>query len=437
MAWAALAIATAAIVVVLLSGGTTYVLHAEFSDAGQLVKGDLVTVAGHSVGSVGGISLSPDGLADVELDISDSSITPIRADSIATIGQLSLTGVANRFVGLTPGEGAPIPSGGTLPVSQTHGIVDLDSVLDALTPRVRDSLQQILKTGGYLVGRPTSSDLNELAAYLNPALSQTAQLTAEIASNRYALDQLVSSAAEVSTALAAGSPQLGSAVTSTARTFREVASERSALEDAISRAPAVLDQGTGVLRDTNYTLKVLNPVLGELQPVAPRLASLLRVVVPVARNAIPTIADVQALIPGADEALQELPRVVGEATPAVRSLTAALGPVMPILEGFRAYVPEVVAGFFEGFGGSEGGYYDANGHYIRVQPVLSGTATGLHGALTLLGDLSGTFGPLKGQRTGLLARCPGGGSPPATAGGNPWTDPDTGPDICNPADDSK
>ena len=84
----------------------------------------------------------------------------------------------------------------------------------------------------------------------------------------------------------------------------------------------------------------------------------------------------------------------------MRSLTAALGPVMPILEGFRAYAPEVVAGFFEGFGGSEGGYYDSNGHDVRVQPVLSGTATGLHGALTLLGDLSGMLGATQGPAHG-------------------------------------
>src|SRR5437763_3127987 len=141
----ALLIAVVAVVVVLLTSGSSYTLYAEFSDAGQLVSGDLVTVAGHPVGSVGTPKLSQDGLALIPLNISDSSVTPVRKGTTATVGQLSLTGVSNRFVSLTPGAGPPIPSGGILPATQTRGIVDLDTVLDALSPKVRTNLQQLIR----------------------------------------------------------------------------------------------------------------------------------------------------------------------------------------------------------------------------------------------------------------------------------------------------
>ena len=421
--------------VVLLTGGSSYSINAQFTDAGQLVSGDLVTVAGHQVGTVGSITLTRNGLADVKLDITDSSIRPIGDHTLATIGQLSLTGVANRFVGLDLGGGQAIPNGGTLPVTQTRGIVDLDQVLDALNPQVRASLKQILKTGGYFVQGSTPRDLNLLAQYLNPALSQTAQLSAQIAANNYALDRLVATAAKISTALSAHTQQLQGAVSSGATVLSEIAARRTSLEDALSRGPAVLTQSTTVLRHADTTLHIVNPVLQELEPVAPKLAELLKIAVPVAENAIPTVSGVEALVPGARRALEQTPAVAAKATPAVRSLTAALKPAIPILEGFRAYLPDAIAGFFEGFGGSETGFYDANGHYSRVLPVLSGNATGFQGALAILGDTLQTIPQLDGYRTHLLARCPGSGSAAGVAGGNPWLKPDTAPNICNPADD--
>jgi phospholipid/cholesterol/gamma-HCH transport system substrate-binding protein len=431
----ALVIAVIVVVVVLLTSGSSYTLNAEFQDAGQLVSGDLVTIAGHAVGSVGTPKLSQNGLAVIPLSISDSSITPLRQGTTATIGQLSLTGVSNRFVSLNPGGGAPIPSGGTLPATQTHGIVDLDTLLDALTPQVRSSLQRLIKTGAYLMSGSTPQSLNQAMHYLNPALSQAAALGSEVVADKFALDRLVSSTAQVSSTLASRDADLAGAVTGTAATLREVASERTALEDSIARAPGVLSQGTGVLTDLNYALHVLNPTLKDLQPVAPRLTTLLQKLVPTAANAIPTVEGVAALVPSAERALSELPPVVAKAVPAINSLGAALPPITPILSGLRPYAPDAVAGFFGGVGGFAGGYYDANGHFARLSPLFgSGSFSGL---LSLLNVAANLLPGLDGTRFGLLATCPGGAVEPSPNGGNPWNNPDvlaSAGTICKPSD---
>jgi phospholipid/cholesterol/gamma-HCH transport system substrate-binding protein len=434
VALGALAIAVIVVVIVLLTSGSSYTLYAEFSDAGQLVSGDLVTVAGHPVGSVGTPKLGKNGLAVIPLNISDSNVTPLRRGTTATIGQLSLTGVSNRFVSLNPGAGATIPSGGTLPATQTRGIVDLDTLLDALTPRVRTSLQKIIKTGAYLMSGSTPAQLNQGIHYLNPALSQTAALGNELVADKFALDRLVSSTAKVSSALAARDPQLAGAVSNTATALREVASQRTALEDSLTRAPAVLSQGTGVLTDLNFALGVLNPALRDLQPVAPRLTKLLQKVVPAAAGAIPTVEGVAALVPSAEKSLGALPSVVAKAVPAINSLGSALPPVTPILSGLRPYAPDAVAGFFGGVGGYSGGYYDANGHYVRLSPLFGpGSSSGL---LTLLNALQAKLPGSDGTRFGLLAACPGSAVEASPNGGNPWSTPDVLPavgSVCNPA----
>jgi phospholipid/cholesterol/gamma-HCH transport system substrate-binding protein len=439
-AFIALGVAVVVVAVVLFTGGSSYKVYAQFPDAGQLVQGDLVTVAGHKVGGVGGIRLSNNGLAEVELDISDPGLTPLHQGTIATVGQLSLTGVANRFVGLTPTSTGPkIPDGGIIPPTQTKGIVDLDVLLDALTPKVRKSLQRVLATGAYLFSKPSPQQFNASLKYFNPALSQTQRLGAEIVADKFALDRLVASTADVSTTLAGRNNDLAGAVTNTAATFRLIASERAALEDAIARSPAVLAQATAVMKDVDFTLGILDPTLVDLQPVAPKLATLLQKLLPAAANAVPLISGVEALVHPAKQALTLFPKVEKMATPAVKSLTAALKPITPILAGFRAYTPDIVGGFFKNFTNASGHSYDANGTFVRVEP-LTGPSVALTGLLALLSGSVPTIGPLNGERDGLIARCPGGGVPPATSGGNPWNSPDlpaaTG-DICNPSDNQQ
>lgn len=225
-----------------------------------------------------------------------------------------------------------------------------------------------------------------------------------------------------------------------ATTLREIATERSALGDAISRAPGVLTQATQVLAHVGATATLLDPVLVHLRPVSVRLVPFLRALLPAAAHAIPTLNGLRALLPGAEAALEQFPSVERRATPAIGSLTHALHGILPSLAALRPYTPDVVAGFFNGVGGATTGAYDANGHYLHGELTVQGGGSSLTGLLNLLGKLTGSIGPLDGERIKLLAPCPGGGGPPAPDRSNPWTSPDVRPGtppICRPSDDQR
>ena len=422
---------------VMAYGHATYVVNAEFADAGQLVSGDLVTVAGHSVGSVGAITLTNNGLADVQLNVTDLSIAPLSSNTTATIGELSLTGSANRFVSLAPGVGGqPIADHGTLPPTRTTGIVDLDSVLDGLTPQVLKSLTRILKTGAYFVHSPTGPDLNQFALYLNPALSQLTNLGAEIVSDKYALGRLVASTANVAAALAHNSNSLAGSISSTDAVLDEVAQQRSALQSALVKTPAVLDQGDTVLAHVDRTLRSADPAAIALQPVAPKLAALLRLAVPFTAALVPTVAGLDSILPAAKTALASFEPIARLADPALLDTARAIAGLTPVAAGSRPYIADLIAGFFAGVGGSTGGMYDANGHFEYSRVVGSSGDGFFDGLLGKLGIAIGQYSSAYGK-FGTNAPCPGGAVPSAD-GSSPWNDPDEGAAVgtlCDPAED--
>jgi hypothetical protein len=171
----------------------------------------------------------------------------------------------------------------------------------------------------------------------------------------------------------------------------------------------------------------VNPVLAGAQPTIRPFGDLLRVTTPTLRNAAPLVASLRALMPQARQALLPLPRLGRQATPALASTTKALEDALPLITGLRPYTPELVAGFFSGFGGNSAHAYDANGHYQRVSLNL--------GAGTLPGLIPLPSGAeLGGYRTGQVARCPGGAEPPAPDGSNPIK---PAGNTCDPKDNQK
>jgi phospholipid/cholesterol/gamma-HCH transport system substrate-binding protein len=94
----------------------------------------------------------------------------------------------------------------------------------------------------------------------------------------------------------------------------------------------------------------------------------------------------------------------------------ALKESVPITAFFGPYSPDL-AGTLRTFGQS-GAYYDANGHYARVNPILPDFKLEANNTLVPTSSTQA----LEGLQTGQLRRCPGAATQPAADGSSPFTD---------------
>jgi phospholipid/cholesterol/gamma-HCH transport system substrate-binding protein len=427
----ALGLAVLAVLVVLLLSGSSYEIRAQFPDAGQLVNGNVVQVAGRKVGSVTDISLNDSNQAEIKLKITDGEFEPLHEGTRATIRAIGLSGIANRYVELRPGpSSAPeLRDGAVLKVTETRPYVELDAILNALDPKSRRNLQSLIQSGAETF-HGTTKDANRSFHYASPAFSQLRALGDQIVADQGALETLISGSERVVSALASRQGALDRGIGSTAATLRAVASEQADFEDALARSPDVISRAKRTLADLHEAMAEIRPTLQAAQPGARPLARVIRNLAPAVRHGRPVVADLRALLPSLRQAMLKLPALTNVAVPALDSAVRTTIGLQPISEGLRPYTPDLIAGL-GGFGGYSSGYYDANGHFTRIgallgQDSLAGLASLVPPGLNV--------GDLVGYRTGLNERCPGGAVEPAADNSNPWI-PD--PSLCNHEDDHK
>ena len=430
----AIVAAIVALALVLTRGTSTYKVHAVFQDAGQLVKGTRVQVGGVTIGEVSGIHLDDTNQAVVDLSITDTAFDPLHEGTIATIRSPSLSTQAARTVSLAPGpnSNAKLPDGGTIGAEDTRGIVDLDELFNTLDYQTRSSLQGIVHGFADQFANAQAPNANRALEVLNPALSQTRKLTGELTRDTAAFERFIVESAAVVSAIAPRAPNLQHGLASAAALTSKLSEQDATIGDLLDRTPAVLRQGRETLAHVNGALEASRPTLRAAQPVAPRLAKVLKVVAPVAREARPAVRDLNALLPDAQAALKGLPHLGQVGTRALSDTTGALKGAAPIVSTLRPYTPDVISGLFDGFGGNVGAYYDANGRYARIgfelpPNFLVQGGSGLGSPIANL--LNQGFGG--GFRTQFPNYCPGGSTQPPPDHSAPWV-PDEVKGHCDP-----
>jgi phospholipid/cholesterol/gamma-HCH transport system substrate-binding protein len=421
----ALVAVIAVVAVILLRDGDSTTYRLRFHDAGQLVKDDDVQVGGRRVGSVRDIRLTDDNEAEIEIAVSHD-FAPLHEGTTATIRATSLSGIANRYVALTPGANSrPALAGGTLlRTDSTTSIVDLDALFDTLDPPTRAALQQFVRGNArWYVGRGRQA--NEAARYLDPALSSSRALVNEVVRDQDTFDAFLRSSSRTVGALAARRADLADLVSNANTTAAAIGDENASLARALGLLPDTLRKANTTFVNLRATLDDLDVLVAASKPATKRLAPFLAELRPLVRDARPTIAELRTLVrrPGAGNDLVDLlrrtPRLEQVARPALRNSTQALKDSTPVLRFVRPYTSDLV-GWLRDFGEGAANY-DANGHFARIQPIFNAYSfadnpTG--GTLTPIAPSQ----RLAGLQTGFVRRCPGAASQPSTDGSARWRD---------------
>ncbi|MFH5228532.1 MCE family protein [Antrihabitans spumae] len=243
---------------------------ANFADAGGLVTGDQVEVAGVNVGKVENIEL--DGTA-VLVEFTVSEGIELGDRTTAAIKTNTVLGRKSLFV--TPDGSGAIDADDTIPLDRTTSPYSLNDALGDLSNTIRDlDTDQLNTTLDTL-----TAAFKDTPAPLREALDGVTRLSQSINARDESLRELLTKAKGVTQVLADRGEQVNALLVDGNQLLGELDLRRTAISELITNISAVSQQLTGLVADNEAqmkpTLDKLNSVLALLQQNKDNLAQAL------------------------------------------------------------------------------------------------------------------------------------------------------------------
>jgi ABC-type transporter Mla subunit MlaD len=362
-----------------------YAVRAIFDDAGNLISGEDVKIAGVKVGTVGSVTPTPEAKAAVVLNISKPGFQDFRADASCTIRPQALIG--EKYVDCLPTqprvEGAPlppplqtIPSGQEgsgqrlLPVENTHSPVDVDLLGDINRLPVRQRFTIILNEfGAGLAGR--GSDLNVVIRRANPALQELDKVLAILASENKVLAKLAVDSDQALAPLAAVRNRVANFIVQSNTVAQATAAHRAALAANLALFPKFLeqlgpsserlgrlaDQEIPVFRDLGIAAPAINSTFTNLAPFSNSSTAFFQSLGNTSQRSGPALVATQPL-------LNRLHSLGAAANPTATSLNELLSSLRD-----TGGLERILDFIFLGAGSTNG--YDSLGHFLRAETVAN------------------------------------------------------------------
>jgi phospholipid/cholesterol/gamma-HCH transport system substrate-binding protein len=411
--------------IVLFSGGGGHKYTFLFQNAGQLVNDNQVVIGGSPVGTVSSIELSPDNLAEVNVEVDQD----LHEGTTAVIRATSLSGVANHYLSISPGPNSSpsLDEGATLGLASTTTPVDIDQLFNSFPPKVREGLQNFIKGNGQIYAA-RGKEANESYEYFGTALNRATAFASELNSDEQLLARFLVSSGKLTTAVAGRGAQLSSAISNANTAFESINSQNVALDQDLRELPPVLRQSNTTFVNLRAALDDVEPLINTAKPATKNLAPFLAELRPVVSKFIPLTRNLTLAFsrPGqhndSTELLATLPTVQRLASSTFPHAEAAIAAFQPQLNFIRSYTPD----FFNGISklGQISGYYDGNGHYLRAATSVQNMFRNEGGTLSVM-PKSEQFTPFGGP-SATPRRCPGGAAQAPADGSAPYVNPPHG-----------
>jgi phospholipid/cholesterol/gamma-HCH transport system substrate-binding protein len=366
------------------SDGDTYRVRAIFDNAGFVIAGEDVKVAGVKVGVVESLDVTRDAKAAVVLRIEDPGYQDFRSDARCIVRPQSLIG--EKFVECEPtqkravgAKGAPAlekiergPGEGQrlLPVQNTSKSVDLDLINNTMRLPYRQRFSIILnELGTGLAGR--GEDLREVIRRADPALREVDEVLEILASQNKTLTRLAEDSDQAIAPLARERKRVTSFIEQSGEVASATAERRTELEADLERLPGFLRELTPTMARLGDFADEATPVFSDLGARAPQINQLIAELGPFSRAATPALDTLGEATKVGLPALQKARPVVRDLGTFARRVRPVAASLEGVLTSFRRTdgIPRLMNFLFYSASAING--YDAFGHYLRAALLVN------------------------------------------------------------------
>jgi phospholipid/cholesterol/gamma-HCH transport system substrate-binding protein len=273
-------------------GRDYYTLKADFQTAQAVTpgQGQAVTIAGAKIGEVASVDLHR-GVATVTMKVTPKYARIYRDATLLLRPKTQLQDITVEVSPGTPSSGK-LPSGSTLPLSQTAPNVNFDEFLSTFDAETRSYLQELLAGAGEGFknnGKAFAATLKRFT----PLAREVREIAKELAARHDNTARAIHNFRLLMEALGGKDKQLAELVDAANAVFATFAKEEQNVQSTLHLLPGTLKQARSGLGKLATAAHVLGPTLHELQPFASALGpaneatqQLARATTPIIKNEI-------------------------------------------------------------------------------------------------------------------------------------------------------